>query len=155
MQTEVERTFRNLKVISSLRQNDKLTTEHLLFTTHEPTMTRSAYRIWYRENRESNIDKVQSCVRDAKMFIERVISYDETTETFGGRLQSETQLSLCKRMFHAVQEVVPGLHNLSVTYKDDTGILAKIEILINEIEDFVRVSKRLADEKGFDLSIST
>lgn len=143
MQSETERTFRNLKVISSLKQNDKLITESSIFEIHPPTMTRSMYRIWKSENREENLNKILACVREAKNFIEKTISTSEQSESFQGKLFLITQDRLSKRMLAAVEEVVPGLTNFSVTYKDDAGILAKIDLIIEEIKDFVTATKTL------------
>ena len=145
MQSETERTFRNLKVISSLKQNDKLITESSIFEIHPPTMTRSMYRIWKSENREENLNKILACVREAKNFIEKTISTSEQSESFQGRLFLITQERLSKRMLMAVEEVIPGLTNFSVTYKDDAGILAKIDLIIEEIRDFVSATKTLME----------
>lgn len=145
MQSETERTFRNLKVISSLKQNDKLITESSIFETHPPTMTRSMYRIWKSENREENLNKILACVREAKNFIEKTISTSEQSESFQGKLFLITQERLSKRMLMAVEEVIPGLTNFSVTYKDDAGILAKIDLIIEEIRDFVSATKTLME----------
>ena len=143
MQSETERTFRNLKVISSLKQNDKLITESSIFEIHPPTMGRSAYRIWKSENREQNLDRILQCVREAKSFIEKTISTTEQSESFQGKLALITQERLSKRMLSALQEVIPGMTNFSVTYKDDAGILAKIDLIIEEINDFVTATKTL------------
>lgn len=143
MQSETERTFRNLKVISSLKQNDKLITESSIFEIHPPTMTRSMYRLWKSENREENLNKILACVREAKNFIEKTMSTSEQSESFQGKLFLITQDRLSKRMLAAVEEVVPGLTNFSVTYKDDAGILAKIDLIIEEIKDFVTATKTL------------
>lgn len=145
MQSETERTFRNLKVISSLKQNDKLITESSFFEIHPPTMTRSMYRIWKSENREENLNKILACVREAKNFIEKTISTSEQSESFQGKLFLITQERLSKRMLMAVEEVIPGLTNFSVTYKDDAGILAKIDLIIEEIRDFVSATKMLME----------
>lgn len=143
MQSETERTFRNLRVISSLKQNDKLITESSIFEIHPPTMTRSMYRIWKSENREENLNKILACVREAKNFIEKTISTTEQSESFQGKLALITQDRLSKRMLAAVEEVIPGLINFCVTYKDDAGILAKIDLIIEEIKDFVTATKTL------------
>lgn len=143
MQSETERTFRNLKVIASLKQNDKLITESSFFDIHPPTVTRSVYRIWKSENREQNLDRILQCVREAKNFIEKTISTNEQSDSFQGRLALITQDRLSKRMLSALEEVIPGMTNFSVTYKDDAGILAKIDLIIEEINDFVTATKTL------------
>ena len=74
MQTEMEKTFRNLKVISVLKQNDKLLTECEIFEIDTPKFYRTAYRTYYRENRETNLMKIQSCIRESTAYIERTIS---------------------------------------------------------------------------------
>lgn len=136
MQAEMERTFRNLKVISALKQNDKLTTECSIFELHPPTMTRSFVRFYMNESREHNLDKIQNVIRDATAFVEKYSSTNESSETFHGRLYLLTQAGICKRIMVALEESVQGLHNLAFTYRDDAGAKAKIEMIIDEIRDF-------------------
>jgi hypothetical protein len=143
MQTEMEKTFRNLKVIASIKQNDKLITESDIFELHPPTLSRTVYRIYYRENREANLSKIQTCIRESKSFVEKIASSREDSETFSGRMFLMTQSKLCQRMMDSLRDIIPGMRNLAVTYRDDAGAIAKIDLLIDEINDFLLVTNSL------------
>ena len=114
-----------------------------------------------RENREVNLIRAQMCVRDAMSFIERVENMETLTRenelqksgvpNFATRLMLRTRASMCTRVRDALQESLQGLHNLLVTYQDDTSVCAKIQLLVNEVDDFLKVMneiKSLREKEG-------
>ena len=74
MQTELDKVLRNLGVIASLKQNDKLSTEGDFFTIFVPTAMRSLLRMLYRESREQNLERCAECIRSARIFVTNTIS---------------------------------------------------------------------------------
>ena len=143
MQSETERTFRNLKVIASLKQNEKLITEGPIFEIHPPTMGRSLWRVWRSEGRERNFDKIQCCIREAKNFIEKTVASTEQSDTFCGQLHLITQAKLSQRVMLAMEDAIPGLDNVAVTYREDAGVLAKIDLIKEEINDFIIATRSI------------
>lgn len=146
MQIETERTLRNINVISSVRQNDKLLTQQDIFIVYEPTSLRGLLRmLYYRENREQNVTKIQCTIREAKRYVESVLSctksHTRTEESFSTVLQQTTQTQTCCRMIEALSNCDKGLHNMEETYRDDSSISVKIKMLRDEIKDFLNATR--------------
>ena len=140
MQSEAERALRNLRVIASLMHNDKLNTEGDTFTAYAPTAMRGAVRKYYGEHREGNVLRVQETMRAAKAFVVQALSCDYGS-TDDGTVQrnvvATTMQQQCCRMLAALESALVGLDHLRQTYKDDASISAKLDIVSDEIRDFL------------------
>ena len=144
--------MRNLGVLGSLKQNDKLLTEGEFFAIYVPTAFRSAYRMFYRESREQNMNKVSECIRSAKIFVTTTISEHGTendvrssnTETVSMRMHRHQQVQVCGRVLTALTEAVHGLDNLIQTYIDDAALIVKIKQLKTEVIDFLETTQTIA-----------
>ena len=138
---ENEKTLRNLGVIASIAQNDKMNTEGEVFSIYTPTSLRGVVRMYYGESRETNITRIQQNIRSAKTFITNSLSEIHTNEndertSFALKISLSTQTQSCQRMLMALKDCIVGLKNLSATYREDASITSKLNILINEVEDF-------------------
>ena len=121
--------------------NDKLITCNEVFAVHEPTSFRALYRWSYGENREVNLTRLQTVVRDAKNFVTAVYSSRVNAEhDFASCLHTTTMQQTCRRMLVALRSSIKGIENLHQTYRDDHSIRAKLQILIDEIRDFVEAT---------------
>lgn len=149
--------LRNIHVVASLMPNDKLNTEGDTFAVYAPTATRGAWRYWTSETREANLMRVQSAVRQAKTFVSNVVHQQHVAVDPG--LQAQVQLSIhtkqCSRTLEALHRASAGLANMCQTYRDDASIVAKINMVRDEIDDFVtavdaalpRLSLRMSSEQ--------
>ena len=141
METEVEIILRNVNVVASLMPNDKLNTEGNLFSVFAPTSFRGVVRLFYREDRETNVSRIQSTIRQAKTFVSNTMQYEIVSNNFNGRMKLTTQLQQCSRMMSALKAAVQGLENITQTYKEDASIVAKLNMLKYEIEDFIAATQ--------------
>ena len=138
MQAEHERVLQNLIVLGSISQNDKIISNDDCFVVHEPSALRSIYRYYYSENRIANIGKIQANVREAKAFITSCITSEPLDETnFSLKMQALHMRQARTRMMEAMQKAVHGLSNLRQSYKEDASTNARINMIMNEIHDFI------------------
>ena len=143
MQAEVERTLRNLCIIASLSQNDKLMTENEHFAVYTPTIARGFCRKWYGEGRDLNTIRIHETVRSAILYIHNIQDgehVDANAPIHG--MENAMKAQHCRRMTEALRNSVRGLENLQATYRDDFSMLSKLKVLIDEIQDFQAVSQR-------------
>lgn len=148
MQADVDTTLRNLGVLAAIKQNDKLITEGDFFTIYTPTTFRAFWRMYYRENREQNVQRVSSAMRNARAFLTSVLTDygqqdDDSSETIAYRLHKATQIQMCGRLMHALADSMVGLNNLCETYVDDAAIVVKIRQLKQENTDFMQSTRRV------------
>jgi len=113
--------IRNLKVIAMIKQGQKLCTRlhHYSIDDYNTTFTYKAIFRWFNgESRTETIDSisklVESCVQQT------------------GLSQSEKI-----RLANQFKEVIKGVKNLAMTYKDDSTACAGLEFIIETIEDFI------------------
>lgn len=142
MESEVERTLRNLTVVGMLKQHDKLTTCNETFAIHPPTMMRSTYRAWYGEGREGNIQRLHETVHVACSNIsnmtpvpsEKLVACATPIDDDVARIQESMRRM---RLLDALKSARRGLMNLVDTYSDDTSFQVRLRLLVQKIEDFV------------------
>ena len=152
MQTETEKALKNLSILASLSQNDKLNTNEDIYTIYIPTSVRGMVRFWYSEKRSSNIVKIHETVRTATKFVRQIITECEN-ENFN--YQKELKLQQCKRMVQSIIKSTKGLENLKQTYRDDHAITVNIQLIIDEIEDFITLINKNISNDGSSLFIAS
>ena len=148
MDHDNEKTLRNLGVISALTQNDKINTKDDYFTVYNPTSLRGITRFFYGEARDHNIQRIQTCVRDAKNYISSTLHeihiIDDSESSLMKQFKTSTQQQNCFRMINALKDADNGLKALQITYKDDPTCLAQLDMLNNEILDFLSTTRQIA-----------
>lgn len=148
MQADAERTLNNLHVLGALSHNDKLMTNEDIFDIYAPTSLRGLFRMWYRERRVTNIARIRQCVRSAINFSSK--SLEDTTALMNSSPSSSPQSEQMKlridthamqhlRMLDGLTRAKGGLHNLLQTYREDAASASQVQLLMEEIEDFIRV----------------
>jgi hypothetical protein len=148
MQTDAERTLNNLHVLGALSHNDKLMTNDDTFDIYAPTSLRGVFRMWHGERRVTNIGRIRQCVRSAITFSCK--SLEDTTALMNSSPSSPTQSEQMKlrvdthamqhlRMLDGLNRAKGGLHNLLQTYREDAASASQVQLLMEEIEDFIRV----------------
>lgn len=112
--------IRNLKLISRLKTGDKLCTRyhHYSIDAYSPLSYRSIMRMIHGESRSETIDSltqlIESCVKQYG------IATDERT-----------------RLANEFRDVVKGVKNLSVTYKDDSTACVGLDLIREMMEEYI------------------
>ena len=154
---EDDKTLRNLGILSLITQNDKLNTKEDTFSIYVPTTWRGMMRYVYNENREHNIEKIQSCIREAKKFITANITnstlYEDDQNNFSMKFEHEARKRSTTRMVSALQKSKKGLESLLITYKEDASAMSKLQIIIDEMDDFINTTHRTSPTRNGELCI--
>ena len=140
MQTETERILRNLSILGSISQNDKVNTNADTFAIYVPTVMRGLARMWYGEARHCNILRIQETVRNATGIVREYMVDIHRME--GDNKQDFTRAmrqKQCNRIVRALEDAMKGLVNLQQTYRDDITMHSQISLLVSEIEDFLSI----------------
>lgn len=157
MQTDAERTLNNLHVLGALSHNDKLMTNEDSFDIYAPTSLRGLMRMWYAEGRVSNIARIRICVRSAINFATKALedtnalhesSQNASPQSHTGqqmKIRVDTLAMQHIRMLDALNKAKHGLHNLLQTYRDDAASASQIQLLIEEIDDYIGVTRAHTD----------
>ena len=137
----MEKTLRNLTVVSMTKQHDKLITTCDTFAIQSPTPFRSVYRRWYGEGRDLNLQRLQECVHVACAYVSRltcagaqIVPIDEDEETRMARLQESMRRV---RLIEALKGAKGGIRNMIDTYADDTSFQVRLRLLVQRVDDFL------------------
>lgn len=112
--------IRNLKLIARLKAGDKLCTRyhHYSIDAYGPFSYRSVMRYLNGESRSETIDSltqlIESCVK------QHGISPDER-----------------RRLANEFKDVVKGIKNLSITYKDDSTACVGLDLIREMMEEYI------------------
>ena len=120
--TDIEAIILNLKMISKIRQNDKLVIVNK--TLHVDQRFLQPLLRWYTaDNRHDTLMFISSVINQAL----GTITDDSTCKT------NPHPVYDCNAMKTELMAAVVGIDNLSATYKLDNLIVSKIDILKNKI----------------------
>lgn len=137
MNTETERVLKNLTILGSIAQNDKLNTQGDNFTVYVPTVLRGTLRMWYGESRHMNIVRIQETVRLAITSIRETKNDNTTIDDL--HFVKGIRERQCRRLIESLTKSRIGLRNLQQTYREDTSTMIQIQLLDQEIEDFLSI----------------
>lgn len=114
--SEIEDVILNLKMISKIKQNNKLLIVNK--TLHvDQRFLQSVFRWYTADNREDTIDFISGVINHA---------LDQT-------ITIKHQVYDSDKMKEELLSTIPGLENLSATYKLDNLVVSKIDMLIDKI----------------------
>lgn len=148
--------MRNLGVIGALTENDKINTKTDIFSVHNPTHMRAIHRTFYGENRQHNIQHVCALVKTAKQIISTQFSEHNLhfqSMSISKEIAFRSSIQGCVRMWSALQSALKGLKALTITYKDDAATVTQLEIILNDIDDFLIITKEIVKAQRHDHSL--
>ena len=113
----VEKTLVNLRVLSTLRENEKLTVNSSgNFVPETVSFFNSFFRFMNKLDRWENLYKIQDLVAAAEV------------------LQSNEDEHNQERIQKALESCTNGLRNMQLTYKHDVLFFQSVEVLIERID---------------------
>ena len=114
MNEEEEATWVNLKILAKLQPFEKLGTRRTHFEINPShTLQEAFFRWWIGANRESDFNRIKDLYRDAEKLL-------------------ETQPARAKEH---ITESIKGLHSLQKTYEKDITMKARIDCLIDDVNN--------------------
>jgi hypothetical protein len=129
----IDRVLHDLKVVSAIRENDKLYTDSGLLNLDHGGISSSVYRYFKGENRNKGVSAINNILSDAFAIAENGFRRIENRE----RKQNSRELRILKlQSYHLVCKVrlsmadsLLGLKNLRATYELDTSLTARIDVI--------------------------
>ena len=118
---DLRTTLINLKLLSTVKPNDKVCTLEQEFNIHSPSNWRSVYRLYYGETRAHNLKCIEDCMNSAW-------THCKNLRNQGAAKQPEID-----RLLRSLEEAVSGLASLQETYSYDAAIHARLAILTENI----------------------
>ena len=118
----------NLKVLSQLRPYERLSTIDNRVVVDRPSFFQGLRR-WFRgEHRDLNMEVIEQLIRRAILYMSNTSSPE-----------------LADILASELGKAMEGLQNLQTTYENDSLSVAKLRVLLDEIERSVNFAERDAE----------
>ena len=118
----VDTILLNLKMLSQINPNDKLYTEDGQIKIDTPTLMQGIYRWMNEYSRTKTMEDLDILINETLKYVKDNISKETRTEEDNRN---------CQKILVEVSKSLTGIQNLKITYKDDTYIQSKLDV-INE-----------------------
>ena len=148
----IESVLTNLKIVSNLKPNDKLTSANGILVIDTPYYTQGVYRWWNQDSRTNTMTDLEDLVNKAFEIIDHIYSSEIKNATgndiennyYYKHSQPDTYFKnensqQLQNFSSELQNTIKGLQNLKITYKEDISICSKIDVMIEKIG--IRIKK--------------
>jgi hypothetical protein len=142
-----ERTLMNLKILGSIREQDRLCSSNNSLDVSRPSKWSCLYRFYYGESRKQNIDCVRDILTTAFMLAESYLN-KETLKWRGGtgtephtdithRLLIEQTVihQRLNRLVSSLEDACKGIQNWAQTYANDVKTVHCIQTMMSNLTD--------------------
>ena len=134
----LEDTLLNLKIISNIKENDKLNSLGKIVKINQPYMLQGLERWYNKESRNSTVEKLDSIVNNSFELTEIILAREKDENEDDNSLK-ENNNQIFQNLLYEMTNSLLGLENLKKTYKDDITISSKLDIIIKKM--FNRIEK--------------
>lgn len=118
----IDNILLNLKMLSQINPNDKLYTENGQIRIDNPTVMQGIHRWMNDFSRTKTMDDLDILINNTQVFVK---------ENIGKENRTEEDNRHCQKILVEISKSLTGIQNLKITYKDDTFIQSRLDV-INE-----------------------
>ena len=122
----------NLKIISEIREHDKLSVNEEIISIDNPGLFQGIKRWYFNNNRKLTIEKIESIIEKTMSLTKSKINIIQTNNIVKTYFEEEIS-HFFHRIYHELINAKKGLENLKITYKVDISITSRIELVISKI----------------------
>jgi len=134
----------NLKIISNLKEYDKISvnSENIIIDT--PSMFQGIYRTWNGDSRKNTIGIIDSIINRIFEITDELLDEETCNQnrnhiiiTMNNKPFRDNVITTFQTIVLQLSETITGLQNLKITYLKDVSITAKIDLIICKIQNRV------------------
>jgi len=131
----LNRIFINLKILSNLKEYDKLLTinDVDIIEIDNAGVTQPLRRWWNGRNRSETIEFLNQFISDTFAIIDDTLT-NEITGSSHTNFFKESNHNILQRFLLELSNSIKGLHNLKITYGYDIKFKSQLDNLIQGIE---------------------
>ena len=124
MNKDIDSILLDLKIISQIKENDKLVTSKELLEI-DNSYFQSIKRYWNNDNRISSIEYIKNTVNRTLEFTDTTLN---DTHTDNKNIFIENNSHILQRFLVEMTNAIKGLDNLKLTYNTDITVISAIDI---------------------------
>nr|QDY51976.1 hypothetical protein 2_48 [Mimiviridae sp. ChoanoV1] len=137
-QKKIDQNILNLKILSKIKENDKLLTNNELLEIDSPHIFQSINRWYNNENRNITIEKLNSILEDTFLITENLLNENKEEKNL-----EETNTQIFQNLILEMKNSLVGLENLKKTYSTDILISSQIDLLIGKLSTRIEKMTKL------------
>ena len=141
LENKINNNILNLKIISSLNKDDKLTISDNEISIENNDFSQAIRRWWNSQSRSQSLDQIECVINEAFSITDTI--FEEESKNFEVKEENESfkeeNSSVLQRYLIELKGVHRGLDNLKLTYNEDVTIISRINILQERIN--IRTTK--------------
>ena len=135
---DIEDNILNLKIISKIKEGDKLLTQNDIIEIDQSNLLQGVYRWMHSEGRQVTIKKLNDIVEETIKITDYLFENEKKKITKNEVLE-ENNSQLFQKFILEMTNSLLGLENLKKTYTGDITISAQIDILLGKLN--IRIEK--------------
>jgi len=124
-----------LKILSTLREHDRVQTRSGLFVARSTAVLQGVSRWFSNETRQKNIEAITKIIREALSLCKSELSARRELLRGDDSLLLLKNSQVLKRLKTEISYAMIGVLNLKTTYSADSHTCSKIEIIHEFVED--------------------
>ena len=136
---EIENNILNLKIISKIKEHDKLCTHDKIIKIDPPSILQGVNRWINSEGRGVTLDKLKKIIDNSLNITEKLLEDEKIKNNNPIKDLEENNSQVFQKFIIEMTNCLLGLENLKKTYKDDITITSQIDILLKKIT--IRIEK--------------
>jgi len=141
----MDKIFVDLKILAKLPQNGKLNTiyNNQLYLEND-SMFQGIYRFLKGDSRNKTIEKIEDLINTAKQLANSLLQSSSMNIYEKSTTPSKFEISEFNKNFQQLKSLSnelknsqKGINNLRVTYQNDTYVVSKLEVILENIKRLV------------------
>ena len=129
----IDEKILNLKIISKIRENDKLLTNNNLLAIDSPHLFQSVNRWYNNESRTITIDKLNDILDGTFAITKILLDQEKRNNNKEKESLEENNSQIFQTFILEMKNSLIGLENLKKTYSEDILISSQLDLLINKL----------------------
>jgi hypothetical protein len=125
---DIDELFTDLKVLGTIKQNQKLYTNGHQIRVDDESILQPATRFFFGENRSGNMRSIKRVLQQANTVVDLYMH---------NGVCSTSSANVVRRLQNEMQNAVLGLGNLKSTYDSDMTTMSSISVLIENINETI------------------
>jgi hypothetical protein len=124
----------NLKILSKIPKMGRISRGQDGFISLENELFYlPVKRFVYNDGRKQTLNEINNIINESINFVRTIFESKYMNVMYNQSEEFRKNCELLILMNDAMQQVIPGLDNLKVTYQDDPNVLSQIDIVILKI----------------------
>ena len=141
IQKFIDENILNLKIISKIKENDKLLANKSLLEIDSPHLFQSVNRWYNKENRNITIEKLNN-ILEGTFKITKILLEKEKDNKEEKSLEDNNS-QIFQTLILEMKNSLVGIENLKKTYSEDILVSSQLDLLISKLSSRIEKMSKL------------